>query len=304
MAAIIDSNLKRQAVLSEIVRALKPRLSMIRAFAYKVSETPVRLEGTNVVAVPYIPLESAASTDWNAANGYVAGDGTVSAKPITVNKRKYQSLGYSSQDVRDQPGLLTDEIMAQKVFKLVADVSDDIASSITSANFGAAAYTGSAASMAMSVVATLQQAAIEAEFPEGSRSLVLNPAYHAKLITDSGVIGSMNYGSPDAVRTGTVPDLLGFRYYGGAKVPANAQNLVGFIAVPSAIGIAMAPVAPAAGVRDQLTAYEQYMDEDQTFILTYREWGNPALDTVQSIIECAYGFGVIESAGLKRIVSA
>jgi hypothetical protein len=66
----------------------------------------------------------------------------------------------------------------------------------------------------------------------------------------------------------------------------------------------MAPVAPAAGVRDQLTAYEQYMDEDQTFILTYREWGNPALDTVQSIIECAYGFGVIESAGLKRIVSA
>jgi hypothetical protein len=194
--------------------------------------------------------------------------------------------------------------MAQKVFKLVADVSDDIASSITLANFGAAAFTGAAAGMNISAVATLQQFAIEAEFPEGSRSLVLNPTYHAKLITDSGVIGSMNYGSPDAIRTGTVPDLLGFRYYGGAKVPTNAQNLVGFITVPSAIGIAMAPVAPAPGVRDQLLAYEQYMDEDQSFILTYREWGNPALDTVQSIIECAYGFGVIESNGLKRIVSA
>ncbi len=304
MAITVDSTLKRQLILSDAVRALKPRLAPLRAFAYKVSEQPVRIEGTNLVTVPYIPLESSASVDWNAANGYVAGDGSVSGKQINVNKRKYQNLNYSSQDVRDQPFLLTDEIIQQKLDKLVQDVSDDIFSSVTLANFGAAVYTGAASGMNISVVSDLQKVAIDAEWPEARRSLVLNSAYHAKLITDTAVIGAMTYGSPDAVRKGTVPELLGFNYVGGAKVPANGQNLVGFIAVPSAIGIAMAPVAPDPAVRAQLIAYEQYTDEDQSFILTYREWGDPQKDTVHRVIECAYGYAVIEPAALERLVSA
>jgi hypothetical protein len=121
MAITINSSLQRQSILSDVVRALKPRLSVIRAFAYKVSEQPVRLDGTGIVVVPYVPLESSASVDWNATNGYVAGDGSVLGRSITVNKRKYQNLNYSSQDVRDQPFLLTDEILAQKVDKLVQD---------------------------------------------------------------------------------------------------------------------------------------------------------------------------------------
>lgn len=304
MAITVNSSLQRQLILSEVVRALKPRLAALRAFAYKVSEQPVKLDGTGVVVVPYVPLESTASVDWNATNGYVAGDGSVLGRSITVNKRKYQNLNYSSQDVRDQPFLLTDEILAQKVDKLVQDVSDDIFSSVTSANFGAAVYTGAASGMNISVVADLQKVAIDAEWPESRRSLVLNSAYHAKLITDSAVISALNYGSADAVRKGTVPELLGFDYVGGAKVPANGQNLVGFIAIPSAIGIAMAPVAPDPAVRAQLIAFEQYVDEDQSFILTYREWGDPQKDTVHRVIECAYGYAVIEPAGLERLVSA
>ena len=304
MAITVNSSLQRQLILSEAVRALKPRLAVLRAFSYKVSEQPVKLDGTGVVVVPYIPLESTASVDWNATNGYVAGDGSVLGRSITVNKRKYQNLNYSSQDVRDQPFLLTDEILAQKVDKLVQDVSDDIFSAVTLANYGAAVYTGAASGMNISVVADLQKIAIDAEWPQARRSLVLNSSYHAKLITDSAVIGAMNYGSPDAIRTGTVPELLGFNYVGGAKVPANGQNLVGFIAIPSALGIAMAPVAPDPAVRAQLIAFEQYMDEDQSFILTYREWGDPQKDTVHRVIECAYGYAVIEGAGLERLVSA
>ena len=304
MPITVNSALQRQLILSEVVRALKPRLAALRAFAYKVSEEPVKLDGTGVVVVPYVPLESSASVDWNPANGYVAGDGSVLGRSITVNRRKYQNLNYSSQDVRDQPFLLTDDILAQKVDKLVQDVSDDIFGSVTLANFGAAVYTGAASGMNIGVVADLQKVAIDAEWPQARRSLVLNSSYHAKLITDSAVIGAMNYGSPDAIRTGTVPELLGFNYVGGAKVPANGQNLVGFIAVPSALGIAMAPVAPDPAVRAQLIAFEQYVDEDQSFILTYREWGDPQRDTVHRVIECAYGFAVIESAALERLVSA
>jgi hypothetical protein len=304
MAITIDNNLKRQAVLNEVVRALKRRLTPIRSFAHALSNKPVRLEGNATIAVPYVPLDTTPSTDWNPAVGYATGDGSVSAKVITFNKRKFQSLSNTSQDERDQPFLLTDEILAQKVDQLVQDVTTDVASMVTLANYGAAAWVGAAAAFNISAVSDLRAAATNANWPDGQGSLVLNPTYDSKFILDSAVISALNYGSNEAVRTGTIPQVLNFKYGGGNPIPANGQNLVGWISLPSAGAVAMAPVAPAAAVRDQLLAYETYTDPDQSFVLTYREWGDPNLDVVKRIIECAYGYAPIESAALKRITSA
>lgn len=50
----------------------------------------------------------------------------------------------------------------------------------------------------------------------------------------------------------------------------------------------------------------QFMNTDPQTGLTleYRAWGDADSDTSKEIIECNYGFGVGESAALKRIVSA
>lgn len=134
MSVTISSDLKRQAVIHNHLKALKRILTPLLAFARSHNNVP--LQGTNEIVVPYISLDTTASTDWNASNGYVAGDGTVGAKKITVNKRKYQSLGTDSATQTNQPFALTDELLEQKLDTLCSDVVTDVTSAITAANFG------------------------------------------------------------------------------------------------------------------------------------------------------------------------
>ena len=135
MAITVNTSLKRQAIVAEHMSALARILAPLKAFSRAHNNIP--LQGTNKIAVPYIALETAASTDWNASNGYVAGDGTVGVKEITVDKRKYQSLGNDSETNSRQPYVMTDELLKQKLDKLAYDVLTDIMSAITISNFAA-----------------------------------------------------------------------------------------------------------------------------------------------------------------------
>lgn len=384
MAITVNSALKRQAVINDSLTALSRILAPLRAFSRAHNNVP--LQGTNKIAVPYISLETSASTDWNAGNGYVAGDGTVGAKEITVNKRKYQSLGNDSATNTQQPYSMTDELIQQKLEKLCYDVLTDVMSNITAANYGlitgvtcafasdiwtktahgistgdrldmisvtggtgvatndvvygikltddtfkvastasnalagtaidvtssnvtdatisVAGYTGAASGFGLTGVSKLQRVANDNNWPEGRRSLVLNSAFNQYAILDSGVVSALNYGSNEAVRKGTVPELLGFGYHGGRYVPANSQNLNGFICLPSAILFACAPIAPTPAVRKMLTAYEQFTIPELDFVITYREFANAQMDTDQTIVECTYGYTTGEAAALKRIVTS
>lgn len=384
MAITVNSALKRQAVINDSLTALSRILAPLRAFSRAHNNVP--LQGTNKIAVPYISLETSASTDWNAGNGYVAGDGTVGAKEITVNKRKYQSLGNDSATNTQQPYSMTDELIQQKLEKLCYDVLTDVMSNITAANYGlitgvtcafasdiwtktahgistgdrldmisvtggtgvatndvvygikltddtfkvastasnalagtaidvtssnvtdatisVAGYTGAASGFGLTGVSKLQRVANDNNWPEGRRSLVLNSAFNQYAILDSGVVSALNYGSNEAVRKGTVPELLGFGYHGGRYVPANSQNLNGFICLPSAILFGCAPIAPTPAVRKMLTAYEQFTIPELDFVITYREFANAQMDTDQTIVECTYGYTTGEAAALKRIVTS
>src|SRR2546423_670732 len=97
MSNTIDSTLKRNAILKTWARAFAKKLVHLKAFSTAYYSTP--LEGTDKISVPYYALETAASTDWNASNGYVSGDTATSAKEITVNKRKYQAFNLSSSEL-------------------------------------------------------------------------------------------------------------------------------------------------------------------------------------------------------------
>ncbi len=251
-----------------------------------------------------MPLVTAASTDWNAANGYVMTDGDIQNRPITIDKRKYQSLSYSSQDQSRQPFILTDEIWIQKMEKLILDVTLDIMSVVTLANYGAAVYTGAASGFNLSALATIREACINAQWPQTMGSLVLNPSFDAKFIQDANILPAMNYGSDVTVRSGRPPEVLDFDYFGGAPVPSNAQNLAGFVTLQSAIMVGIAPIAPTPEVRNQLTSYELMSDEETGITIVYRAWGNPDMDQSRGIIEMTYGYAKGETEALKRIVTA
>lgn len=299
----IAADLKRVEVLQFTLRAFAKRVAPMRMFSTSFQNTP--LAGTDEVVVPYYALQSAASSDFVQANGYVfAGSTNSSGKKITLNKRKYQPLDYSSAELGRQPALNVERLASLNGEKLAYDVLLDILSVVTAANFGAAAITKAANLFTSDDVADLAKLANDIMWPETGRGLIVNTAVDASLKKDDAYQMALNVGGTEVIRGGRLPNIGGFEYAFMAGLPANGENLIGFMAHASAILAAFAPVAPAPGVRDSLKAYDVLTDPETGISLNYRHWGSPDADVDRQVIECAYGYALGEVSALKRLTSA
>lgn len=296
----VDSALKRVLILNETVRAFARRMLPIRAFATSFQNVP--LAGTDEVVIPYYALQAAASSNFVEATGYVFDQATAtSMKKITVNKRKYQPLDYSSQEFRRQPYLDTVRLGNLNAEKLAADVFDDIWSAVTLAAFGAAVKTAAAAAMTSDDIVDIKGACTKAYWPDSGRSLILDSDTVTALMKDSAYKLASSIGGTEVVREGRLPRLSGFDVYEVPNLPTNGEKLQGAAVFMSAILAAFAPVEPADGVRASLVAYEVATDPETGISMNYRKWGDAQLDRNFEVIECAYGYVAGVAAALKRI---
>lgn len=299
----VSADLKRTVILQQMIRAFAIRCLPLAAFSTVFNG--IRLEGTDKVAVPYMPLQTTASTDFVEGTGYTTFvDTNTSVKTITVNKRKFQALRWSSSEFASQPYLLPAANAMLQAEQLGIDVVNDVLSLVTVANFGASVKISPAAAFDSDDVMDLKGVADLANWPAAMRSLVINSAYDVNLLKDSGVKSALNFGDSDPIREGRIVRIGGFDYYADARVPANAENLQGFIVWKSAILFASAPKPPTAEVRSQLSSYEEVIDPESGAAFSYRLWGNPDTDQSREAIECAFGSIPGETAALKRITSA
>jgi len=297
----VDTNLKRQVILQEGIRAFRRKLIALRAFCTVFESVP--LQGTDKVTIPYHALQSVASTAWNASNGYVAGDTADSYKEITIDQRYYQGFDFSSQTLRRQPYFDFAKHVVLKSEKLALDVVQAAMAKITTASFGAAVVTSPASAFDRDDIADLRGAANTANWPEMARSLFLSTDYDTNLLKDSKLVDADKSGS-DAAMTGILGKLLGFDYYGGNNyIPDNSENLSGFIAWRSALLFATAPIMPAPAVMADLASYDVVVDEQSGVAFEYRSFGDAQLDVESHFVECNYGAVAGEAAALKRIVS-
>jgi hypothetical protein len=283
------------------LEALRLQLLPLRAFSIAFND--VQLEGTNKLVVPYFPLEAAASTNFNQANGYVFGDTySQGEREVTIDKRKYQPLSIASSTFARQPNLDAEAIGKQKGIKLAEDVMTDILSAITIANFGAAVFTGAASTLDFAAVnETIGGACDVANWPNLGRALILKSAYYRNIVTDLGDVSK--YGSDDPVKRGVLQNVAGFEdIYNNQSIPANAENLVGFACMPSAMLVGFSPIAPKDGGR--IIEYETMSDEDTGLTVEYRRWFDADMDLEKTVLEVNYGYAKGEEAALKRIQSA
>lgn len=296
----ISADLKRTAVLQETVRAFATRVLPLRLLSTVFGNVP--LDGDDTVTVPYFPLRADASTDFVQANGYVMGGTTnSSSKKITVNKRKYQPLDFSSATFRRQPFFDAVKLGAMNAEKLGVDVLRDILSIVTVAKFGAAVKNIAEASWTSDDVVDVQAVCDDANWPDSGRALITSRPVKTALQKDPTYKLALNIGGTEVIRDGKLPNLSGFEYGWMPDFPANGENLVGFAAFASAILAAFAPVEPAPGVRAQLVDYQVVTDTATGISLNYRHWGNPDADVDRQVIETAYGYEAGEAAALKRI---
>jgi ATP-dependent Clp endopeptidase proteolytic subunit ClpP len=298
----VSSDLKRTVILQQMIRAFAVKVLPLQAFCTVFNG--VRLEGTDKVAVPYFPLISTAPTDFNAANGYDTFTDTNSdAKTITVDQRKYLGLSWTSSELARQPfmdvgmgGMLIAEQLATKVV-------DNILAAVLAATYTNAAYAQPAAAFDSDDVAELKGVADTLNWPGAGRSLVINSAYDVNLLKDQAVKNAMAFGDNGPIREGRILRIGGFDYYPDARVPANGQNLQGFITFKSAMLVAFSPVNPTAEVRQQLSRYEVVVEPTTGAQLEYRMWGDATKDTTREIVESNFGKVAGEATALTRITT-
>lgn len=301
MAITIANALKRDLLLDRAMRAFKKRLLPIKAFSTRFESVP--LQGTNKIVVPYFPLASGASVDWNPANGYVmTHNQAVNTKEVTVNKRKYRTVTFTSDEWNRQPFLKQEELIVLEAEKMAEDVINDIWSLVTATNFAATTLTAQAATaFDLDDVLSLRELANKLYWPTPSRSLILDTAPGMALMKDSR-LGFQNAQSLDQVREGFPSfQIGGFTPYEVANLPDNgAEKLLGAAIYPSSILVATAPIRPTEQVR-MIVDYKQVVDSDSGFTFEYRAWGDPNFDRTMEVIEVNYGYAVGEANALLRI---
>jgi hypothetical protein len=297
----IASELQLDLVLESAMIAFKQILHPLALFSTAFYDVP--LEGTDIVQVPYYPLETAASKDFDGSYVFDKGTNTLS-KPVTINKRKYQPLSFTSAEKRRQPKF-DPEILGQlKGAKLAEDVLVDILSVVTAANFPTVGFTGAASDFDVDDVIDLDVAVTEAKWPVQGRGIITKPAYLGGLAKDMNSAGGMATFERDA-NGGVInfPTLAGFSFGPSNVIPSNGENLTGMVVYRSAILVGFSPIEPVAEVMSKLNRYEVVTDEITGLTLEYREWGDPDTDTAKRTIECNYGYAKGEVAALQRIRS-
>ena len=301
MATTISSELKLNVVLDSALVALREALLPISSFSTVYNSVP--LQGTDKIAVPFFPQATDATSDFNGT--YAFNDtNAINSREITVNKRKYQALSFTSSELARQPYFNPEQLGFLKGRKLAEDILKDILSVVTLSNYGAPVHTGAASTFDSDDMITIKTALDQAKWSKTARTMILDNAYEGALLKDAGIKNASAVGTASAIQNGQLPSIAGFNVIGTNLIPGNSQNLVGMVALPEAILVAFSPVTPSAGVRNNLTAYETVTDPETGLTIEYRSWGDPDTDTEKSVIEVNYGYAKGHEAALKRIVSA
>lgn len=301
MALSAASGLKLDTILRQGVRALAKRLSPVLALSTVMRNQ--MLTETNIVKVPFYALETLTSKDFDGSYSFVGADGGPgSSKDVTVNKRKYQPLEFTSKELRRNSVVDLNLVMQLKIEKLAEDVLNDIFSVVTIANYGAAVFTGAASTFDRDDAVDLGVTVSQANWPNVGRSLVLESAYVGALVKDMNAVDTAQ---GDNLRTeGRIGRTGGWDLFEHPNMPTNGENRVGVALLPFALLTAFSPIEPADEVRDNMSDYRIYTDAATGLSLEYRSWGDPNSDTARRVVEVNYGKAIGDVAQGKILVSA
>ena len=149
------------AALTAFLRSPVP----MQGFGITAKKEQRDLQRGDTMRVPYYPLVTDASEDFNGTYDFTNGAPVVSFRDVVVNKRKYQPIVTTSEEL-SRYNYNPAEIGKVKGNKLAIDMNADIMSLVTAANFGAAAYVG--ATFDSDNVADIRNACKKANWPPTS----------------------------------------------------------------------------------------------------------------------------------------
>jgi hypothetical protein len=303
---VVASELTRAKVMDTVVEAFVEEILPIRAFANKILPEAQTLNevGTADIYVPFIPVQTNAVKDFDAATGdcYETGTTEIQKRRIQIDKRKYLPWGLTSHQAATAPVLM--DIDFARIFgrMLAAEVIKDILSIVTAANYPNELGVGASANFDTEDVFDIRKELNALKFPKIGRSLILTEDYDTELLKDNK--DTNLYGSTDPRWNARIPRIAGMDEYGTPAFDDLADVDAGIVAMPSAIGVAMAPLEPLPEIREFLSAFEVYTHDESGISLVYKEIADPKCDSLLKLVECTYGKDKIQEEALLRLVTA
>lgn len=240
----IDSSLQLTEVLDSAMRGLKRKLLPLAQVGTVYSD--VKLKGDGTMAIPYYPLATTGTSVTRAANGSrkaLATNTATQAKKISNFTNKVQAISFTATEVARQPYLNPVMHGMLKGEALAFDILADIFGGIRAADFSSTSIPAvTAANFDEDEVADLRKVCLDEFWPEGNRSLILNPAYGTNLLKQPQIIDASIRGDGGrGFRDGVIGNILGFDIVETAGLNANNGT-----AISSITGVASTDVITAA----------------------------------------------------------
>jgi len=236
----------------------------------------------------------------DATSGYSATDVTSTAKTITLNKHKHFTAAFTDLEIaKGGMDMLERTFVQPAVHSVVNAMMDDLLALVVNATYSNNVVV-TAGNFGADDVATLAGDMTTLNVPRGGRAMVIKPAYYAALAKDNAIQASYAFGNPGAIQDNNIPRVHGFDVLEYSDIPANSENLEGFVCGKEALIIAGRQPALPENWAGQV---ESVQDPDTGITLQLRNWYE-GKDGAQYITATLI-YGVAAGTdSLKRILSA
>lgn len=241
-----------------------------------------------------------AALDKTSHGAYTVQDANSDSVEVTMGQPKYVSWGLDDSEIANSSILTMERFGKRKGNLLAKTIFQDVLSEVTATNFGTASFIGAASTFDEDDVADIAEDCDGADWAENDRYLVLSPAYIAALRKAGAIKDTSGYGY-NAIQSGDIPMLHGFKIIMSNAIPANAENLTGFATDGRGIASAFRYLAPQEG--NTYNRAEAIVG-DGGITLGLRDWYSNDSGVRKMVIESVYGYETAIGAGIKRITSA
>lgn len=283
------TNLNDTIFVQKALQGFVAMLFPLNSFSTNFEPTPVPPGQT--VMVPLIGALTATTFGGN----YAICGGTMTGVTVTINAHKHVPIGQSDITAANSSQANLDRFAFQQGAGLAIAVLQDIFTLFTTANFAQATAVNNQSFLLAQVLKGRQDLNTN-KAPMIGRSLVLDVAPFQSLLAVTQIIQTFAYGDTGPIREAKVGRLLGFDVYETNGLPGT-NSVMGFVAVPSAVAIAMRYLQPQSDTY-YLDA-RPVSDPNTGATFGYRRHYDPNTGSMYVNLECNYGYSVGISKGAE-----
>lgn len=278
---------------NKVIKGMQRALAPLRYFSLDFTDD-LKAPGASLdVAL----VSSDAAADFDRVNNNFSRN-ALTAKKITLEKAMPVISGFAV--TADQYSKLKPSFWEGKADLNVEEVGDAIcgkvAALITPENYGDEADDKLALTLAgwgRKAASKVRAAAIAKKLRVNRSVLALNPEFFSALLGD---LSASEFGGSEAVRSGLIPGLLGFR----AVVEIPNLNSPGFVCHSDAIGIGSAIFTPVSS--KPYDSIRQIVEPVTGLTMTIVEYPDGATGDLSETVNCLVVAGVGNKDALMRLV--